>query len=98
MRSMAKFEVIFKSLDKSMWAQELDRLVPKGRYLSETHIDGTRHVVIVADMVEADLAQYSVEKFAQHVNQVCNTDVLVLQSSVWGHMYGKDHNIHDVTD
>lgn len=98
MTAITKFEIIFKSYDKASWQDQLDNLVPKGRYLSEMTINGDRHVTIFCDADELDLARYSVEKFAKYVNRVCNSDVMLFESSGWGVKYGKNSGIDALYD
>lgn len=81
---MHKFEIVFESLDSSAWRQELDHLIPKGRYIVEG-TNTTRHVLVYTGAHEADLARVSVEKFAFHVRQSCNTAVTVFESIGWGY-------------
>lgn len=83
---MHRFELVFESLDSSPWRQELDKLIPNGRYSVEG-TNTTRHILVFTSADEADLARLSVEKFALHVRQTTNQPVTVCETIGWGSTY-----------
>jgi hypothetical protein len=81
---MHKFEILFQSLDSAPWRKELEQMFPKNRYIVEPMNTSVRHIMIFTTAHEADLARVSVEKFTDHVCQVCRTAVTVCETIGWG--------------
>lgn len=84
---MHKFEIIFHSYDQTTWIGKMLELIPSG-FVVEGTKDGTRHVHVYARKIDVDLVRLSVMMFKDHIQQVTNAPVIVMEQIGWGDIYG----------